>query len=86
VHSFGRLGAAAHTPGVWPLDAPISTQRQGPFLYIVRQGPAMLVLVMVFAISVALALGFIIGRIYQIRRDELERGFTLPPTARIPQP
>ena len=46
----------------------------------------MLVLVMVFAISVALALGFIIGRIYQIRRDELEQGFTLPPTARIPQP
>ena len=46
----------------------------------------MLVLVMVFAISVALAFGFIIGRIYQIRHDELERGFTLPPTARIPQP
>ena len=70
-----------HTPGVWPLDAPISTQRQGPFLYIVRQGPAMLVLVMVFAISVALALGFIIGRIYQIRRDELEQGFTLRSSA-----
>jgi hypothetical protein len=46
----------------------------------------MLVLLMVFAISVALALGFTVGRIYQIRRDELERGFTLPPTARIPQP
>ena len=46
----------------------------------------MLVLVMVFAISVALAFGFIIGRIYQIRRDELEQGFTLPPTACIPQP
>jgi hypothetical protein len=72
---------------VWPLDAPISTQRQGPFLYIVRQGSdAMLVLLMVFEISVALALGFAVGRIYQIRRSELERGFTLPPTARIPQP
>ena len=41
---------------------------------------------MVFATSVALALGFAAGRIYQIRSDELERGFTLPPTARIPQP
>ena len=37
-------------------------------------------------ISLALALGFVLGRIYQIRRAELERGFTLPPTARIPQP
>jgi hypothetical protein len=46
----------------------------------------MLVLMMVFEITVALALGFVVGRIYQIRRYELERGFTLPPTARIPQP
>jgi hypothetical protein len=46
----------------------------------------MLVLLMVSEISVALALGFVVGRIYQIRRYELERGFTLPPTARIPQP
>ena len=46
----------------------------------------MLVLLMVFEVSVALALGFVVGRIYQIRRYELERGFTLPPTARIPQP
>ncbi len=47
-----------------------------------------LVLVMVFNILVALALGFLFGRIYQIRRDELERrdGFALPPTARIPRP
>ncbi len=47
-----------------------------------------LVLVMVFNILIALALGFLLGRIYQIRRDELERrdGFMLPPTARIPQP
>ena len=46
----------------------------------------MLVLLMVVEISVALALGFLVGRIYQIRSDELDRGFTLPPTARIPQP
>jgi len=46
----------------------------------------MLVLLMVFATSVALALGFTAGRIYQIWSDELKRGFTLPPTARIPQP
>jgi hypothetical protein len=47
-----------------------------------------LVLVMVFNILVALALGFLFGRIYQICRDELERrnGFALPPTARIPRP
>ena len=43
-----------------------------------------LVLVMAFNISVALGLGFVLGRIYQIRRDELERhdGFTLPPAFR----
>jgi hypothetical protein len=53
-----------------------------------RKMPMTLVLVMIFNILVALALGFVLGRIYQIRRDELERrdGFTLPPTARIPQP
>ena len=47
-----------------------------------------LVLVMAFNISVALALGFVFGRIYQIRRYMLERseGFALPPTARIPHP
>jgi hypothetical protein len=53
-----------------------------------RKMPMTLVLVMIFNILVALALGFVFGRIYQIRRDELERrdGFTLPPTARIPRP
>ena len=47
-----------------------------------------LVLVMIFNILVALGVGFVLGRIYQIRRDELERrdGFTLPRTAHIPQP
>ena len=41
-----------------------------------------LVLLMAFEISVALALGFVLGRIYQIRSDELARGFPLrpPPT------
>ena len=43
-------------------------------------------LVMAFTTFAALGLGFVVGRIYQIRRYELERGFTLPPTARIPQP
>jgi hypothetical protein len=45
-----------------------------------------LVLVMIFNILVALGLGFVLGRIYQIRRDELERrdGLTLPRTAYIP--
>jgi hypothetical protein len=46
----------------------------------------MLVLVMVFNISVALALGFTLGRIYQIRSDELERRAEPPPVARVPQP
>jgi hypothetical protein len=45
--------------------------------------PVTLVLLMAFEISVALALGFVVGRIYQIRCDER---VTLPPTARIPQP
>ena len=40
-----------------------------------------LVLVMAFNISVALGLGFVLGRIYQIRRYMLERsGSALPPT------
>jgi hypothetical protein len=47
-----------------------------------------LILLMVFEIGVALALGFVLGRIYQIRRYELERrdSFALPPTARVPRP
>jgi hypothetical protein len=47
--------------------------------------PMTLILLMVFEIGVALALGFVVGRMYQIRRYELERGFTLPPTAHIPR-
>jgi len=44
--------------------------------------------VMIFAILAALTFGFAIGRIWQIRRDELARrhGFALPPMARIPLP
>jgi hypothetical protein len=43
---------------------------------------------MVLAILAALCLGVFIGRIWQIRRDELERrtGFALPTVARIPRP
>jgi hypothetical protein len=72
-------------------DRRITTVRQ-PFIGLMlfaRKGPMpmILVLLMAFEISVALALGFVLGRIYQIRHDELERrdGFALPPTARIPQ-
>ena len=43
-----------------------------------------LVLVMAFNILVALGLGFLVGRIYQIRRYELEQRVELPPTAYIP--
>jgi hypothetical protein len=45
-----------------------------------------LVLVVAFNISVALVLGFVFGRIYQIRSDELGRRVEPPPVARIPQP
>jgi hypothetical protein len=45
-----------------------------------------LMLVMAFNISVALVLGFVFGRIYQIRSDELGRRVEPPPVARIPQP
>jgi hypothetical protein len=45
-------------------------------------------LVMVFAILATLVLGFLSGRIWQIRCDELHRcaSFTPPPVARIPRP
>ena len=46
-------------------------------------------MVMVFEISLAMAIGFVLGRIWQIRCDlEQERagGFTAPPVARIPRP
>jgi hypothetical protein len=44
-------------------------------------------MVTALAILAALAFGFVIGRIWQIRCDELERraGFAVPPVARIPQ-
>jgi hypothetical protein len=43
---------------------------------------------MVFEFLAALALGFVIGRIWQIRHDEVERrsSFALPTVARIPHP
>jgi hypothetical protein len=47
-----------------------------------------IIMVMVCQILAAFALGFVIGRIWQIRRDELQGrvGFTVPPVARIPRP
>jgi hypothetical protein len=46
----------------------------------------MVPLVMVFAILAALVLGFLCGRIWQIRCDELRAGITPPRVARIPHP
>jgi hypothetical protein len=46
--------------------------------------PMTLVLVMAFNFFSALGLGFGVGRIYQIRRDELERHAEPPRTAYIP--
>jgi hypothetical protein len=46
-------------------------------------------LLMVLEISVAMATGFVLGRIWQIRCDlEQQRagGFVAPPIARIPRP
>ena len=45
-------------------------------------------MVTMLEIVAALVFGFFIGRIWQIRRDELEGriGFAIPPIARIPQP
>ena len=47
-----------------------------------------LMLLMVVEIGVAMAIGFVLGRIWQIRCDlEQQRaGFTVPPVARIPHP
>jgi len=50
--------------------------------------PMILALVMGFQISVAMAVGFVLGRIWQIRCDLEEQrdcGFTAPPIARFPQ-
>jgi hypothetical protein len=48
----------------------------------------MAAMVMGLAILAAFALGLVIGRIWQIRSDELQRraSFTLPTIARIPRP
>jgi hypothetical protein len=51
--------------------------------------PTTLVLLMAFEISVAMGIGFVLGRIWQIRCDlEQQRtgGFAAPPIARIPRP
>ena len=47
-----------------------------------------LFLVMAFEISVAMAVGFVLGRIWQIRcnlEQERSGGFNAPPVAGIPQ-
>jgi hypothetical protein len=53
-----------------------------------KDTPMTLFLLMAFEISVAMAVGFVLGRIWQIRCD-LEEGratsFTAPPVARSPQ-
>jgi hypothetical protein len=43
-------------------------------------------MVTVVGVLAALAFGFVSGRIWQIRRDELERDFALPTVAGISQP
>lgn len=45
-------------------------------------------MIMALAILAALVFGFLMGRVWQIRCDELERraGFALPPVAHIAQP
>jgi hypothetical protein len=46
----------------------------------------MSLVVIVFEILPALALGFVVGRIWQVRRDELDRRrFKMSPVARIPR-
>jgi hypothetical protein len=48
-----------------------------------------LLVVMVLQISVAMAIGFVLGRIWQIRCDleqQRDGGFSAPPIARIPRP
>ena len=45
-------------------------------------------MVTALGILASLAFGFVAGRIWQIRRDELERrvGSAVPPVARVPLP
>ena len=79
-----------------PAPLPKSPRKNGPVTLLGQPSaisskgrcPMTLVLLTAFEISLALALGFVLGRIYQIRSDKLERrdGFALPPTARIPHP
>ena len=45
-----------------------------------------LLMVMVFEISLAMAIGFVLGRIWQIRCDLEQERVAAPPVARIPRP
>ncbi len=45
-----------------------------------------LILLTVFDTAMAVGLGFVLGRIWQIRQYEIEqRGFSAPPIARVPR-
>jgi hypothetical protein len=51
-----------------------------------KGSPMSLVVVTVLEILAALVVGFVIGRIWQIRRDELDRGnCKVPPASRLPR-
>ena len=73
------------------LDGPRSAHNNGPVTFhrpnaLAGKGPIpmILVLMMAFEISLALALGFVLGRIWQIRYDleqQRDSSFTLPSTA-----
>jgi hypothetical protein len=82
-----RFVVAAFTKVVARENGPVTLFGQPRAIGLERKMPMALVLVMTFNISVALALGFVFGRIYQIRRYMLERsdGFALLPTASIPR-
>jgi hypothetical protein len=72
-----------------PRNGPVTFARQPSGIGPERNMPVTSVLLTVFEMSVAMAIGFVFGRIWQIRCDlEQQRagGFTVPPTARIPHP
>jgi hypothetical protein len=54
-----------------------------------KEHAMILVPMMVFEVSLAMVIGFVLGRIWQIRYDleqHRDSSFTLPATAHIPQP
>jgi hypothetical protein len=74
---------------------PTSPRKKGPVTFaratysLERNISMILALVMVFQTSVAMTIGFVLGRIWQIRCDleqQSASGLTPPPMARIPRP